>query len=253
MEFSREEIKAIVILGCISGFIIAFDTVVSYNKGVIHVDYGLGIMSMLLIMFGMIVSAYIHEGAHKFFARRIGYYTHVEPYYPGQVLGIVFAFFTFGTVQFFTPNTCDLEANPQERIHKHRKYENFKQQAFISASGVLVTAIFTALLHGAWLATGSKLLFDIMMGNVWIMVYSLIPFELLNFYLLRFQRSIDQLPQSDGLYIMHYSTAAYVFATTLIVLLAAIFAFNLSIPIWVAVVISLLVGTYAWVRYFSGI
>ena len=253
MEFSREELKAVIVLGFVAGFIVAFDSVISYSGGVLHLDYGLGLAAMVLVIFGMIISVYIHEMAHKYFARRIGYFTYVDPYYPGQVLGVVFAFFSFGYIQFFTPNTGDLEANPQERMHKFRKYENFKQQAFIAASGILVTAVFTGLLHGTWLVTQSKVVYDIMMGNIWLMVYSLIPFELLNFYLLRFQRTIDQLPQSDGLYILHYSTAAYVFAASFIVLIAAIWAFNLSIPIWVAAFIALCIGTFAWVKYFAGL
>jgi hypothetical protein len=251
MDFSREELNAVVILGAVIGFIVGFDYFITYSAGAIHIDYTVGLLSLFLVMLGMVVSVYLHEGAHKWFARMIGYRTHTDAYYAGQVLGVAMSFFSFGAIHFFTPNTSDLEANPHERIHKHRKYENFKQQALIAATGVFATAVFAGVLHGAWLLTEDKIIYDIMLGNLWLMIYSLLPFELLNFYLLRFQRTIEQLPQSDGLYILHYSTTAYVTAATFALLLGAVFAFNINIPVWVVVLLALVIGAFMWIRIFN--
>jgi hypothetical protein len=249
MAFSREELSAIVVLGVLSGIILSFSDAVLYQAGHVVVTSE-GIAIMIVTIVGMVFSVFLHEAAHRWCADRIGYYTHVQPYYTGQILGIVIALFSFGWIQFFTPNTGDLEANPQARIHKHRKYENFKQQAFIAAGGILATALFATVLHGAWILTGSQLMRNLMMGNVLLMVYSLIPFELFSLYLLKIQQSIEQIPQSDGLYILHYSVVAYVFAGSFAIALACVLAFTTSVPVWVAIVISLFSGSYVWVKFF---
>jgi hypothetical protein len=259
MAFSSGELKAILILGLISGFVVAFDdfTLIEGNRLIIE---DVGLLILLLSMFGMVISVYIHETAHRFFARRIGYNTNIEGYYPGQVLGIVLAIFSFGWIQFFTPNTTDLEARPDERIHKHRKYENPKQQAFISMAGVIATVFVATIMHGAWLLAtingvvapdSADFLRNIMMGNVWLMVYSLIPFELLGIYFLRFTPNIQQLPQSDGLYILNYSLVAYVTVAAFIIFMALMLALSTNIYVWAAIFIALSAGGYTWWKFFT--
>jgi hypothetical protein len=259
MAFTRDELKAIIVLGLISGFIVAFDdfTLIQGNRLIIE---DIGLLILLLSMFGMVVSVYMHELAHRFFARKIGYNTNIESYYPGQVLGIVIAIFSFGWIQFFTPNTTDLEARPEERIHKFRKYENPKQQAVISMAGVLMTVFIAAILHGAWLLAtingvvapdSADFLRNIMMGNVWLMVYSLIPFELVGLYFLRFTPTIQQLPQSDGLYILNYSLVAYVTVATFIIFMAFMLALSTNIYVWAALFVALSAGGFVWWKFFT--
>lgn len=253
MEFEADELKAILTLGFVIGIVMGIDNFIFVNPeqfGTISINYTTGLAALLLTCFGMMVSVFIHEGAHKFFARKIGYYTHTESYKPGQIVGVVIALFTFGWIQFFTPNTADLEANPQERIHKHRKFENFKQQAFIAASGILITGVWATLLHGAYLASHSQLLRDIMLGNIWLMVYSLIPFELLGFYFYKFTGNIGQLPESDGLYILHYSLVAYTFAATFAVVLGLMLYLNLYYALWFALLLGMAAALTVWVRFF---
>ena len=251
MEFSRSEHRAILTLGLIAGFVIAFASVVTYDSGVIHINYTTGLATMLLCVIGMAFSIYLHEWTHKWIAGLIGYYTHVTAYMAGQLFGVALAVFSFGFLQFFTPNTCDLEANPAARIHKHRKYENFRQEAFIAGSGVAATAILAILLHGAYILTGAPLLNLLMMGNVWLMVYSLIPFELLQLYELRFFNKIDKLPQSDGLYLLHYSIYSYVFAGTTALALAVILTFTTSASLWLVLMFGIFAFLFVWYKFFQ--
>jgi hypothetical protein len=251
MEFTSDELKAVILLGLVAGFIVAFDDVVSTTGFIIHVSLDPGLIIMLLTCIGMVVSVFIHEAAHKLVARGMGYYTHIEGYYPGQIIGIVIAIFTFGLVQFYTPNTADLEASPQARMHKHRKYENPKQQAIIAASGILATGLFATFLHGAFIFSGEPtVLRNIIIGNVWLMIYSLIPFELLSFYFLRFMHTIQQIPESDGLYLLHYSVTAYVTAATFALMLGLILVFTTAVSAWLAVFVALVTGLIVWMRFF---
>lgn len=249
MDFSRDETTAIITLGVTSGIILSLSAIIKLNEGFIRIDLN-GLGSLLLITLGMIASVWWHEMGHKVVSGAIGYRTHTEAYYPGQVIGVVLGLFTFGGISFFTPNTPDLEAIPLERIHKHRKYENFKQQAFIAASGILATAALVIVLHGISVFSGSSVIERLVLGNVLLMAYSLIPFELLSFYLLRFQQSIEQLPQSDGLYILHYSPIAYVTTAAFALVLGALVIFTTSVPLWFALIISLLAGLIVWHRFF---
>ena len=250
MEFQPDEHKQIILLGVVAGIVVAFKSVVTLSGASILISTDPGLVYLLLAIIGMIISVYIHEVGHKFIAYRIGYRTNVEGYYPGQVIGVVLAIFTFGFVQFFTPNTADLEALPEKRIHKHRRYENPKQQAFIAASGILFSAVFATVLHGAYLVTSAELLRQLMIGNILIMVYSLIPFELLGLYMLRISQSIEQLPQSDGLYIFQYSPVAYMTAASFSLFLSLLLAFTTAIPVFVAVVLGLVCGLGLWFKFF---
>jgi hypothetical protein len=253
MEFEREELVAIFTLGLTAGVVVAYDRFVYIKEGTvgtITIDFSVGLVALLLTCIGMIISVFIHEWGHKYFAHRIGYATHTEAYAPGQIVGVVIAIFSFGWLQFFTPNTADLEAIPERRMHRHRVYENPRQQAFIAASGLIVTAVWASLLHGAWLLTDSPLVRDIMLGNIWIMIYSLIPLELFSLYALRHQRSIEQVPQGDGLYLLHYSLPAYTFAAAFVIIVGFTLYFNLGIPIWVSLLVALMAGLAVWIRFF---
>jgi len=249
MEFSREEIRAIITLGLVTGFIVSFSELFLLQQGHLLVTTQ-GIIVFLLACFGMVVSVWIHELGHKFFANAIGYKTNTESYYPGQVIGIALSIVSFGHIIFFTPNTSDLEADPQARINKHRKYENFRQQAFIAASGLFITGFLAVLLHGAYIFTNAALMRDLMLGNVCLLVYSLVPFELASVLLLRIQQKIEQLPQSDGLYIFHYSFPAYVFAAASAAALALILLFSASTPVWVALFVGFVAATFVWFKFF---
>jgi hypothetical protein len=197
----------------------------------------------------MIVSIFVHEWGHKFAAGLIGYTTNIESYYPGQVLGIILSVLSFGNIPFFTPNTADLEAIPSARMTKHRKYENFAQMAFIAGTGILVTAVLATLLRGAYIASGSKLIWDLMLGNILLMVYSLVPFELLSVGLLRFQQKIEQIPESDGLYILHFSFVAFVGVIAFSIVLGGILLVTSSGSVWTAVAVGLGVLVGLWFKY----
>jgi hypothetical protein len=248
MAFSSDELKAVIVLGMVSGLIVSFRDLLSYSEGhVIVTTEGLSIA--VLGMLGMIISVFIHEWGHKIAAGAIGYVTNIESYYPGQVLGVILAVFSFGNLPFFTPNTADLEAVPSSRMSKHRKFENFRQQAFIACSGIIFTAILATLLRGAYIASGSELLWNLMLGNMLLMVYSLVPFELLSLGLLRFQQKIDELPESDGLYIMHYSLVAFMAAVVFSVVLGGILLVTASGSVWTAVAIGLGAFVVLWFKY----
>lgn len=249
MEFSREELLAVLTLGVTSGIIVTFSDFIKLTSDGRLIIETTGLIILFLGIFGMIISVFIHEGSHKFFAERIGYRTNIETYYPGQVIGVVLAVFSFGYITFFTPNTTDLEANPLARVHKHRKYENFRQQAFISIFGIFMTGILATILHGAWILTSSPLLKDLMMGNIWLMVYSLVPFELLSLLLLRFQQKVDQLPQSDGIYIFHYSITVSFAIAVFAIILAIILRFTTSVPVWAAFMIAGIAWVWAWYNF----
>jgi len=251
MDFTREERNAVVALGTAAGFIIGFDTLVSVSGSVVSIDYTTGLLTMIVLIMGMIASVFWHEAAHKLAARWTGYYTHIATYPAGLVLGVALAIFTFGWVQFFTPNVADLEANPRARIAKHRKYENWKQQAFIAAAGVFATGLFAAVLQGMYLFTGTELFRTLLLGNIWLMVYSLVPFELLNLWQLKLMQKIEQLPQSDGLYLLHYSKYAYVFVTTFAITTSAVLYFTNSLMIWIALVFAFIATIAVWWNVFK--
>lgn len=248
MAFSQEELKAVIGLGLVSGLVVSFRNLVAYNKGHITVTTE-GLAITVLAMLGMIICIFIHEWGHKIAAQMIGYTTNIESYYPGQVLGVILAVATFGAFPFFTPNTADLEAVPSARMMKHRKYENFLQMAFIAATGIIFTAVIATLLRGAYIATGSELIRVLLLGNILLMVYSLVPFELLSIGLLRFQQKIEQIPESDGLYILHYSVPAFVGAIAFSVTLGVILYFTQSLPAWVALAIGVGVVVGLWFKY----
>jgi len=251
MEFTRDERKAVLILGVVAGFIIGFDDLVSITGSTLSIDYTKGILTMLILMVGMVVSVYWHEAGHKLAARYTGYYTHITSYPAGIVLGAALAIFTFGWIQFFTPNATDLEANPRARIAKHRKFENWKQEAFVAGAGIFATGLFAAILQGMFIITGTEFFRTLLLGNIWLMLYSLLPFELLNIWQLKLMQSIEQLPQSDGLYLLHYSNYAYVFVTTFALVTAGILYFTQSLMIWIALVVAFSATMAVWWNFFK--
>lgn len=251
MDFTREERTAILSLGAVAGFIIGFDTLVSVSGSVISIDATTGLLTLLVLMVGMIASVFWHEMGHKIAARWTGYYTHISTYPAGMVLGAALAIFTFGLVQFFSPNVTDLEANPRARIAKHRKYENWKQQAFIAGAGVFATGLFAVLMQGMYLFTGTELFRTLLLGNIWLMVYSLVPFELLNLWQLKLVQGIEQLPQSDGLYLLHYSKYAYVFTTTFVITTSFILYFTHSFTLWLALLFAFFATMGVWWNVFK--
>lgn len=250
MDFTRKERTAVLALGATAGFIIGFGELVSYANGTISIDTA-GIAPMVVLVLGMIVSVFWHEAGHKLAARWTGYYTHIAPYPAGLVIGVALAVFTFGWVQFFTPNVADLEANPRARIAKHRKYENWKQQSFIAAAGIFATGLFAAGLQGLFILSGQELFKSLLLGNLWLMIYSLVPFELVNITQLRFFHTIEQLPQSDGLYLLHYSNYAYLFMTTFVLVGSAILYFTESLAIWLGIVVALVMVLATWWKAFK--
>jgi hypothetical protein len=251
MEFDREERKAIVILGIVAGFVVGFDNMVSLNGNTISIDYTTGLLTVAVLCFGMMISVLWHELAHKMASKYVGYYTHITIYPAGAVLGVALSVFTFGWIQFFTPNAVDLEANPRARIAKHRKYENWKQEAFVAGAGIFATGIFAAGLQGMFMLTGTEFFRTLLLGNLWLMLYSLVPFELLNFAQLRFFQNIEQLPQSDGLYLLHYSHYAYIFVTTFALVTAGILYFTQSLALWLALVLAFLATIAVWWNIFK--
>jgi hypothetical protein len=251
MDFNREERVAILVLGFCAGFIIGLDEMITVSGTTLSIDYTTGLFTLLVIMAGMLASVFWHELCHKFAARWSGYYTHTSVYPAGIVLGVALSLFTFGWVQFFTPNPSDLEANPRARIAKHRKYENWKQQAFIAGAGIVGTGLFAVALQGLFIFTEQQLFRTLLLGNIWLMVYSLVPFELINLWQLRYFQSIEQLPQSDGLYLLHYSIYAYIFVTTFVIVLSLLLYFTTSFGLWLAICLALTATLATWWHYFK--
>jgi hypothetical protein len=251
MPFSRTEQTAILRLGLLAGFVIAVDEVVSLKGTVISIDYTTGLGFMLLAMLGMIFSVYVHESAHKYAAKSIGYFTHITSYSWGLVVGGALSLFSFGWIQFFTPNACDLEADPRARIAKFRKYENWKQEAFIAGFGLLASALLAILFHFVYAFTELEIIRTLMLGNLLLLIYSLIPFELLTLYNLRFMQKIDQLPQSDGLYLLHYSLFAWVFFSVFALVLAVLLYFFQTAGISIAFGIALATMLTVWYNFFK--
>ena len=68
MEFSREEIRAVLSLGLVAGFIVSFSELFVLKDGHLLITSD-GIIIFLLACFGMVVSVWIHEASHKLFAR----------------------------------------------------------------------------------------------------------------------------------------------------------------------------------------
>jgi len=214
--FSGEETKQLLITIGILGFILSF-----HSWGTSTFNLGVGVLNLILSLILLAFALVIHVSAQKIVALYLGYKARYKYWLNGLLLGLFFAFFTFGFppiniltlslvfVPLFFVGTVDIEHHHLLRTGKRFSSVNFRDLARVAYAGVAANIIAVIILQFLYLLMrdtfiGQVLIYLIAI-NLLVAIYSMLPF-----------------PNTTGLCIYRSSRPAFVFLFVMTFLFSAL-------------------------------
>ncbi len=235
ITLTRDEVLSILILAALAAFLLTFRL-----WGGASFNAVTGLSNLLFVFVGMAVAVYLHEGGHKLVASLEGYTVRIVRFSAGLVVSAFIGIYSQGYVPLFTPNLIELDAHPERRMHKHYSYDTPKSGAKVAIGGLAGTTLAIILFKSLYVLTGYHLFMVVVMGAFLHGMFSLVPFELINLIKLRYFQDVVPNSPGDGLHILWWSVAAWIFCLAfmfffgMIALLSGTFSYVLSLLLAVA-------------------
>ena len=240
LDFESDELKWILIFAFVFAFVLTFrmwgpdDTF----------DPAYGLTNLLIGFAGMTVLVFLHEGGHKIAGARESYAVRIVPFKPGLAISGFVALYSQGIVPLVTPNLVECDAKTHLRLGKFRKYDNPSNMARIAMGGIIGSVLGVMAFKVLYNLTGFELLRVIMLGGVLHALYSLIPWELLNLFKLRYFESAETYAPGDGLHILWWSRGFYVFFFAFVIIFGLVTLLTGWVSVYIVIALAA-AATYA--------
>lgn len=235
-DFDSSEIISVILVALLLAFALTFRM-----WGDETFDAALGLFNLVFVFVGMLIAVFMHEAGHKIAALAQGYEARIERFGGGLVASGFITLYSQGLLPLVTPNLLELDARPDLRMRKYRKYESAGTMASIAAAGIIGSTLAVVLFKTLFLFTGQPLFMVIVLGAILHAVFSMIPFEIINLFLLRLFERVDTHTPSDGLHIYFFGSRTYVFVLVFVIFFGGI----AMLTGWVSYLLSLLLAAAA--------
>ncbi len=199
------------------------------------------------------LSLYLHVFVQKLFGLKVGYFPTYRAYPSLLLTGLVLAFFTNGYFPFFISGCLVYTIQEDMRLGKLRKGYTLWEASLVSFSGPLASILVAALLGCIYTFIPLDFLYTLIVVNLLIAVYSMIPFpqfQKLNPLDLIFSRSHRfatfllniQEGGPAGLHIFMHNRSFFVLTFSMVLFYSGLIFTTQTFALILSIVLSLMTG-----------
>lgn len=225
-KFTAHEARGLVISILVISFIISFK-----EWGTARFDFGEGIFNLFNAILIVALSVLIHDAGQRIWGLAIGYRIEFRMWTLGLIVALVLAFISNGSLWLIVPGSFMLHHLAGHRLGFFRYGINYVGQAMVAMAGPLFSLLLIILLKVLYAFSPNHLIEKAIIFNVVYIITSMLPF-----------------PTLDGGKIFFGSRMIYAFLFPAIVL--ATILLMVKIHIFLALVLSLLIGVVLWLVYY---
>ncbi|MBN2459436.1 hypothetical protein JXB28_04075 [Candidatus Woesearchaeota archaeon] len=250
-SFSNKEIGRLLITSLISAFSITLVRGWSVKEavegsdeflrwGIFELVRGLSVVdyfaNLMIIFIALFIFLLVHFSVQKLVALRMGYSSEYKYWVNGMIIGVIMCFFTYGYLPLFFPGALYYDIIPKLRMGVFRGGVKHKDLGLIAFAGPLTNIILVGLIAPLYLATKSQFFFSLVVLNLLIALWSLLPIP-------TFEKLRQFQGGTTGLYIFIASRWIYIFVLASVIgfaaliLLFKIFSYLLALAIGIVVAI----------------
>ena len=225
-KFSAYEIRGLVISILAIAFIISFK-----EWGTAKFDASVGLYNLFNSILIVALSILVHDAGQRLWGLVIGYRVEFKMWTFGLIFSLIVAFLTNGSLWLIIPSGFMLHHIAGHRLGWFRYGINYFGQAMVALAGPLFTLMLIILLKVLDAFYPNALIAKAIMFNVVYAITSLLP-----------------IPPLDGSKIYFGSRMLYAFILPAMIVVTVLMVIN--VPIFLAIVLSLLVGISLWLTYY---
>jgi len=225
-KFTKYEARGYAIAILAIAFIISFT-----EWGTGQFDLTAGLFNLFNSALIVALSILVHDAGQRIWGLAIGYKIEFKMWSFGVALGLILAFVTNGKFWLIIPGTFMLHHLAGHRLGFFRYGINIIGQSMVALAGPLFTLMLIILLKILYAVYPNPLLQKAIMFNIIYNITNMLPIPLL-----------------DGGKIFFGSRMIYAFVMP--AMIVATILMMVDIPVFFAVVLSLLVGVVLWIWYY---
>jgi hypothetical protein len=185
-------------------------------------DAATGIKNLIVALIVILLSMLAHVSLQKAVAIRLGYTATYSYWLNGLLICLFLGFLSFGFLIFILPGAVVLEHVSSLRLGKFRYGTNLKDIARVALAGPIAHMLIVLLLGLFFFGMGkSDLLFSIILVNLLIAIYSMLPIPKIDF-----PTKMDS--GTDGLGMFYFSRTLYVLVYATILIFSALVLLSTS-------------------------
>jgi hypothetical protein len=224
-KFSGKELLRLIATVIVGAFILSFR-----KWGGETFDFTAGAFNFIVLSIILFLSVYIHFAIQKIVALHFGYNSEYKNWHNGFLISMIVCFFSFGFIPLFFTGVLSFDIIPKLRVGTFRGGVMQKDVGIIAFSGPFINLILVGLLAPFYIATKSNFIFTIIIINLLIAIFSLIPIP-------TFEKIRQFKGGTTGLYLYIESRWIFflVFAAVLsfagLILMASIFSYIVALLI----------------------
>ena len=196
-----------------------------------EVNAVIGLTNFIIAILIVTVSFFIHHIVHRVAALSVGYRAEYKMWTWGLLLAIVLAIITRGYFWFLIPGGIMIHHLAGLRLGFFRYGLDYFGLGLIAALGSVATLVFAIFLKIIYIAIPSPIIHKALIFNLLFAVYMILP-----------------IPPADGNKMFFGSRMVYAFIFSAII--SGAILLYIDIPIWLAVIGSLLIALVCWVLYY---
>ncbi len=158
----------------ISIVVIAF--IFSFREwGIEKFDPSTGLQNLLVTIILVAIAFLVRDVAHRTIAIWMGYRSQYKIWILGLVIGLVIAFVSNGTLPFIAAGVLVITHLPVHRLGKAHHDLSMKHLGWIAMASPIANMLFAVLIKTINLGLGWPLLEKLMMINIWIALFDMVP------------------------------------------------------------------------------
>lgn len=212
--------------------ILAVAFIISFREwGTNQFNLTAGLFNLFNSILIVALSILVHDAGQRIWGLAIGYKIEFKMWTFGVVLGLALAFVTNGKFWLIIPGTFMLHHLAGHRLGFFRYGINIIGQSMVALAGPLFTLMLIILLKILYAISPNPLLQKAIMFNIIYNITNMLP-----------------IPVLDGGKIFFGSRMIYAFVMP--AMIVATILMMIDIPVFFAVVLSLLVGVILWLWYY---
>ncbi len=230
-SFSNEEIKSLVIVILLLGFIVGFND----GRATTGIDayYGLNMLSSILVV---ALAVLVHLSVQRITGLQAGYKITFRIWWYGLAIGLVFAFITQGHFWLLLPGGIIATMLEKHRLGKFRYGLNYLPLGYIGLSGSaanILLAFFLRIISKIPLFASNVLLEKAILVNIAYAIYTYLP-----------------IPPLDGFPMLYASRLIYFFSAGALVGASFLIYFFKLNAIWILLG-TLVIAFITWLLYYT--
>ncbi len=229
--FTPAELKGFIISVLALAFIISFN-----DWGTTSFDAAVGAKNFLIAVLISGISLLVHHSGQRLWGLATGYRVEYQVWSVGILIGLIAAFIINGLFQkpgfwLLLPGGFAVQMLAGHRLGWFRYDINYWAVALTAFAGNIATLILIIFLKIVWTISPNSFLMKFIIFNVLLNIYTMLP-----------------IPPLNGSKIFFGGRWLYVFSFPFIV--ASSILLYASLPIWVSLGISFVIGFILWLAYY---